>query len=228
VALPEKLVDAVAELARTVRLDEAEAVLVEWWASADRSEVIACEPEVRALVQRHFLPKRRRRIFEMLSAQLTRPPVSQTASASAKPETPVPAALPQVGEVAEPMADAEDPSNLADGSSHELLAKVGELNRTANPRGAEELFRKWFGLRDVPMHARPMSEHPLSMREAAHPGDVEPSTGALKELLELSSGCRRWRAGPRGPGTDPSDGIEDDVFQLSQSLDLEASLREVL
>jgi hypothetical protein len=150
VALPEKLVDAVAELARTVRLDEAEAVLVEWWASVDRSEVIACEPELRALVERNFLPKRRRRIFETLSAQLARPPVSQTASVSAEPATaPVPAVLPQVGEVAvaEPMADAEDPSSLAIGTSHELLAEVGELNRTANPRGAEELFRKWFPMR---------------------------------------------------------------------------------
>lgn len=73
------------------------------------------------------------------------------ASVSAEPATaPVPAVLPQVGEVAvaEPMADAEDPSSLAIGTSHELLAEVGELNRTANPRGAEELFRKWLAEAD--------------------------------------------------------------------------------
>ena len=148
-ALPETLVDEVAELARTVRLDDAETALIEWWTSADRGELVASELELRALVERHFLPKRRRRIFDLLATQLVVQTTAQTTSTVAKQTTSSPIVVPprhvdapQIAEQVGP--DAEISRNLAFETSREALAKVSELNRRANPRGAEEFFRAWL------------------------------------------------------------------------------------
>jgi hypothetical protein len=77
--------------------------------------------------------------------------------------------------------------------------------------------------------AESASERRVSLRDATHPGDVERATGALKELGELSSRCGRWLGSEDQALVGPFSGcVEDDVFQLSQSLDLVASSREVV
>ena len=149
VTLPKTLIEQVAESARSVRLDEAEATLVDWWSSVDHGELAASEADVRALIEQHFLPKRRRRILESLTAQLASRSVLSYVAAPAESEVAdVPAAdQPVSTSTADGAARArvgQDASSLVVGISAGILAEVSELNRTANPRAAEELFRTWL------------------------------------------------------------------------------------
>lgn len=152
--LPDPLVEEVAELARTVRLDDAEAVLVEWWTSLDHGELVASEADLRLLVEQHFLPRRRRRIFDSLAAQMASPSQASHAEEPVDPEAQntseaVSAVTVPTGDILAGAANAGqvDPS-LVGRTSNQTLADVSELNRTANPQAAEELFRAW--LSDAP------------------------------------------------------------------------------
>lgn len=147
--LPGTLVEQVGELARAVRLNDAEALLIEWWSSIDHGELVAVEANLRALVEQHFLPKRRRRVLASLDAQLAPPHVASHLTRPAEPEA---ADVPNGASlIVEPTADtatrtkaAQGGPSATEGASTDPLDEVIELNRTANPQGAEELFRRWL------------------------------------------------------------------------------------
>lgn len=154
-SLPASLISTVHELARSVQLDAAEEVLIDWWTNAEQGVVTSSEDELRRLIRSAFLKKRTIKLEKLLSDRIwdrESPAKSIIHNEAARKEAashpslalPIPSSaemLPREPRLASEMVAAsvdECPSWST------TLDQIAELNRRANPKAAEESFRQWL------------------------------------------------------------------------------------